>query len=382
MERIETLVYFESLMLCLVLLVVLFIANIRYWRPRIFNRLSIIYMFVALTIIFYGIWSFVDGNKELVWVNKLMTLGASISMTLACMFYYYYVLKNVGLFFRNAKFWYISSFFAIGGSTALYIISLWTGTAFYVDADGFYQRGVLFFGDLIASYAYILCGVIFALVRAHRAEFLSERHKFLTIATAIIPCVILGVVNNVIPYPYGLPIVFYGIVISLLIIFTASTTGRVTKDSLTGLNNRHAFDTMLIKASKKRGPTDLYLFICDINGFKGINDTYGHTVGDEVLIRLSATLENVAEEYKAVVGRWGGDEFVAYLEANDERTANEFASSLKARIFTECNTDPRFIVSISIGWSKLREFESMKHFFDEADHKLYEDKKKFHQLNG
>ena len=38
-------------------------------------------------------------------------------------------------------------------------------------------------------------------------------------------------------------------------------------------------------------------------------------------------------------------------------------------------------VSVSVGMAKLREYETMKHLFEEADHKLYEDKKKFHQLN-
>ena len=69
------------------------------------------------------------------------------------MFYYYYVLKQVGITMKNGRFWYISSFFAIAGSFVLYIISIWTETAFYIDEAGHYQRGVLFFGDLIASYA-------------------------------------------------------------------------------------------------------------------------------------------------------------------------------------------------------------------------------------
>ena len=282
MEQIGHLVYFESLVLCLVLLLVLFIANLRYWRPVIFNRLSLIYVFVALTIICYAAWSFVDGNKDLVWLNKILTIGSSFFMVLSCMFYYYYVLKHVGITFENGRFWYISSFFAIAGALLLYVISYWTGTAFYIDADGKYQRGLLFFGDLIASYAYVACGVVFALVKSVKSELLSEKHKFLTFALAIIPCVALGIVNNILPYPYGLPTVFYGILVSLLIVFSASSAGRVTRDPLTKLLNRFSFDTLLAQAIKKKGQ-DLYLLMIDINGFKGINDTFGHTVGDEVL---------------------------------------------------------------------------------------------------
>ena len=119
----------------------------------------------------------------------------------------------------------------------------------------------------------------------------------------------------------------------------------------------------------------------DINGFKGINDTFGHTVGDEVLMRISTTLANVCDDYKATVARWGGDEFTVFIETGDELVAQKLLVDLKTRVLTECNQDERFTVSISVGMSKLREYETMKHFLEEADHKLYEDKKKFHRLN-
>ena len=98
-------------------------------------------------------------------------------------------------------------------------------------------------------------------------------------------------------------------------------------------------------------------------------------------MRISKTLEDVCEEYKATIARWGGDEFVVYFETKDDETAYKLLVALKTKVLTECNADERFTVSISGGYSKLREYETMKHLFDEADHKLYEDKKKFHRLN-
>ena len=384
MQRVGNLIYLESLILCLIILVVLFIANLRYWRPLIINRLSLIYIFVAATILSYAAWVFLDGHPSYAWLNKILTVTSSAFMTLSCMFYYYLVLKSVGINFQNGKFWYISSFFAIAGSLILYIISIWTGTAFYIDSEGHYQRGVLFFGDLIASYAYVACGIVFAVAKAVKADNLSERHKYTTMATAIIPTIILGIVNNVLPFPYGLPTVFYGIIVSLLIMFASSSAGRVTRDGLTGLLNRFAFDRLLsqtINRSSHNDSTRLWLLVIDINGFKGINDTYGHAVGDDVLIKLAATLEKVCKDFDATVGRWGGDEFIAYMETGEDAIAQNLWQTLKARVATDCNDDPRFTVSVSVGMAKLREYETMKHLFEEADHKLYEDKKKFHQLN-
>ncbi len=380
--ELNQLIYIESLVLYLAILVVLFVANLRYWRPLVINRLSMVYIMVAATIVLNIGWSFVNGKPSLAWLNKLLTIASSITMTMSCFFYYYYSLKRVGLEFKNAKFWYISSFFAIGGSATLFIVSFWTGTAFYIDEAGLYQRGPLFYGDLIASYAYIICGFIFSLVKAYKSELLSDKRKYLTIALAVIPSVLLAILDSVLPYPNVLPTLFFGTIISLLILFASSSAGRMTRDTLTGLLNRFAFDASLNRASKRRDNGSLWLFVVDINRFKGINDTFGHSVGDVVLVKLAAVLENVCEQSKAVVGRWGGDEFVIYGEFNEDESAKRLVRDLKTKVLTECNDDERFVVSVSVGAAKLREFESLKHLFDEADHMLYEDKAKFHKLNS
>ena len=380
--ELEHLIYLESLILCLVILGVLFVANLRFWRPVIINRLSLVYIFLAVTIILYIGWRFIDGNKSLEALNKVLVVLSSVTMTLSCFFYYYYVLRHVDFKITNAKFWYISSFFAIGGSTVLFIISIWTGAAFYIDEAGFYQHGPLFFGDLIASYAYLLCGTIFSLVKASRSELLTDKHKYTTIALAVIPTVVFGVLDSVLPYPNVLPTTFFGAIISLLVLYVSSSSGRMRIDSLTGLFNRFAFDASLNRASTKKGPFSLWLFVIDINRFKQINDNFGHSVGDVVLIKLASVLESVCEQYKATAGRWGGDEFVVYGEFNEDETAQKFVADLKSKVLTECNQDERFMVSVSVGAAKLREYENVKHLFDEADHKLYEDKAKFRKMNS
>ena len=380
--ELEYLIYLESLVLCLVILGVLFVANLRFWRPVIINRLSLVYIFLAATIVLYIGWRFIDGNKSLETLNKLLSVFSSITMTLACFFYYYYVLRHIDFKITNAKFWYISSFFAIGGSAILLIVSIWTGTAFYIDEAGFYQHGLLFFGDMIASYSYLLCGTIFALVRAKRSELLTDKHKYTTIALAVIPTVVFGVLDSVLPYPNVLPTTFFGAVISLLILYVSSSSGRMRIDPLTGLFNRFAFDASLNRSSAKKDPFSLWLFVIDINRFKQINDNFGHSVGDVVLVKLASTLELVCEQYKATAGRWGGDEFVVYGEFSDDELAQKFVVDLKSKVLTECNQDERFVVSVSVGAAKLREFENVKHLFDEADHKLYEDKAKFRKMNN
>ena len=82
-------------------------------------------------------------------------------------------------------------------------------------------------------------------------------------------------------------------------------------DSLTGLLNRSAFDRMLLNRlqSRKRDDSEVFVLLFDLDGFKDVNDTFGHLVGDVVLEEVSARLLNEIPA-DAAAARWGGDEFV------------------------------------------------------------------------
>ncbi|TRY31832.1 putative bifunctional diguanylate cyclase/phosphodiesterase [Aliiglaciecola sp. M165] len=103
-------------------------------------------------------------------------------------------------------------------------------------------------------------------------------------------------------------------------------------DPLTQLYNRSAFIAQLkatVDASVERGHSIALLFI-DLNGFKKINDTLGHQVGDAVLVEIANRLGAFANDYQA--GRWGGDEFLMLLPYADSDTAMSVANALQARI--------------------------------------------------
>jgi diguanylate cyclase (GGDEF)-like protein len=86
---------------------------------------------------------------------------------------------------------------------------------------------------------------------------------------------------------------------------------EATHDPLTGVLNRRAILDALARqlSRERRHPEGLAVGICDIDHFKLVNDTYGHTVGDEVLCRFAWTLESNLRPYD-YLGRFGGEEFV------------------------------------------------------------------------
>jgi diguanylate cyclase (GGDEF)-like protein len=91
---------------------------------------------------------------------------------------------------------------------------------------------------------------------------------------------------------------------------------QATRDQLTGLLNRRG-----LVLSAEQIPGHLGVLFCDLDGFKGVNDTLGHAAGDELLEKVARRLENSMRE-ESVLGRMGGDEFVVVVPgASDEDLA-------------------------------------------------------------
>ncbi|UNC93421.1 HD domain-containing phosphohydrolase [Candidatus Contubernalis alkaliaceticus] len=101
-------------------------------------------------------------------------------------------------------------------------------------------------------------------------------------------------------------------------------------DSLTGLYNRVFLEQEMQRLDTKR-QLPISMIMCDLNGLKLINDTYGHSTGDEMLVRAANILRKYCRE-KDIIARWSGDEFVVLLP---QTTIIEAAAICK-RIVQEC----------------------------------------------
>ncbi len=122
-------------------------------------------------------------------------------------------------------------------------------------------------------------------------------------------------------------------------------------DTLTGLPNRHEFGqclTRAIEALSQDGPS-FAVFYVDLDGFKGVNDTLGHEVGDELLVEVSKRLHRNRDS-EAVISRLAGDEFAAiHLLSCPDTTisvAQEISAALKEPFHLGNNT---IRISASIG---------------------------------
>ena len=124
------------------------------------------------------------------------------------------------------------------------------------------------------------------------------------------------------------------------------------QDALTGLPNRVLFeqslDNGLIQA--KRHGCGLAVLFIDIDKFKSINDTYGHDMGDKVLIMVADRLKSTVRE-EDMISRWAGDEFVCLLlEVKQEADVTRLAENIVNWISETCEFNGTVIsISVSIG---------------------------------
>lgn len=147
-----------------------------------------------------------------------------------------------------------------------------------------------------------------------------------------------------------------------------------TTDTLTGIANRRRFnlalDAELLRADRHDIP--LALILMDIDHFKRINDTYGHPVGDSVLVEFARAVE-VNIRASDLFARWGGEEFIImapHVELENVRIlADKLRQSVESCSFTEVGT-----VTCSIGATLYVPGESEQELLARVDAALYEAK--------
>jgi diguanylate cyclase (GGDEF)-like protein/PAS domain S-box-containing protein len=145
-------------------------------------------------------------------------------------------------------------------------------------------------------------------------------------------------------------------------------------DALTGLfNRRHLYQRLASEMDLvKRYAHPLSIVIFDLDHFKKVNDTFGHRVGDEVLVRTAATLTASVREVD-VAGRHGGEEFMLILPHASLAQACEVAERIRADLDAMTWPQAGLHVTISAGVSQYAG-ETIDAFIDVADHRLYEAK--------
>lgn len=245
------------------------------------------------------------------------------------------------------------------------IISIFTGIVFSIDENGNLVRGVLgYFPYIIVGfYCFIL---IYALIRHSNKQIIE-----------IVPIVFLAfsfLTGLIFPLIFGRDyskIFCTTIGIAVFVYYVFLILELTKKDALTGLLNRQAYYSSINNSAK-----DITAIISiDMNGLKKINDTLGHSAGDEAIITVSSCFFKVLR-FKYSAYRIGGDEFVIICKKTSEGELLDLIANIRKKI-----SETKY--TISIGYShSIEQNKDIEKMVKESDEMMYKDKTLFYSKNS
>lgn len=146
-------------------------------------------------------------------------------------------------------------------------------------------------------------------------------------------------------------------------------------DTLTGIYNHGRIESELSNAIEElqKGEKPVSLMMLDIDFFKNVNDTYGHSVGDEILKAFVYSIKEKIQAYDIKLGRWGGEEFVCVCYGFDAEALRAVAEEIREWI-ADKTYDKIGKMTCSIGLTTLDRADTAQEAFTRLDEALYEAK--------
>jgi len=222
------------------------------------------------------------------------------------------------------------------------------------------KLGLMLLGVFLAIISFILLIPDNLLLHAHYSSELKVR-IILVFSLAILLASV---------YEY-----FNEVLFSEIKYITYKLNNIANEDQLTKIYNRRGI-LNIIELSKQQNISSYGLILCDIDYFKKFNDTYGHEIGDKVLIHIANIIKNTIEN-KGVVARWGGEEFLIFLPKSDEIKTYLIAKEIRQKVIsTPISIDNKELkVTLSMGYTVAFSIKTdIDTLIKEADRYMYEAK--------
>ena len=256
---------------------------------------------------------------------------------------------------------------------------------FSIDESGALVKQVLYFPLMFVLYGYVIVFGIISLVFFFSTQNDFAKEQYGLVAIYMIPVTVSGFIRYSV---WTIPSFSIGLTVATLIIYIFQMRDLISIDALTGINNRRQGERFFIEQIKRINEEPhstidcLYLFMMDLNKFKSINDTYGHTEGDKALIAAAEVLKEACSHIRrrCIMSRFGGDEFVIGVVFTPEEAhlLHEKIQLLIKKKNEELNAP--YKISISIGFTYYKkEYKDFRTFLSNADELMYEMKEIAHR---
>ncbi|MBQ7080322.1 MAG: diguanylate cyclase [Fibrobacter sp.] len=253
------------------------------------------------------------------------------------------------------------------------VVNFFVPIIFSIDENNVYARGPWFMIKNILEVVLMADGVIIYLISLFRSGGIKF-YPVLQFVWPIFICVCLQM------FFYGISTIWVGIAVGYTNLMLALQNENIFIDKLTGLYNRYYLDKILGELKRKR---KIAMMMLDMNGFKSINDNFGHSQGDEALVSLADILEKTVGA-DGTVTRFAGDEFVILLNTEKENIVEKCKAQIKENL-DEFNkgSQKNYKLSASIGFGVFNLSEgSADQILKIIDKRMYEDKKAYYALKS
>lgn len=309
-------------------------------------------------------------TKGFLFLNFADNLVYYVSAVAAGYFWFMFAEYSIDGWTKNKRRAGAICFIPVAINFVLGVASYWTGILFSINEAGHYERGSLFYINTISCYVYTIAASLHALIKSFSAVSVMKKNEYRIIAGYVIFPFAIGILQIVFPQ---VPTVCLAMALPIVYVHTRLQDLKVSTDYLTNMNNRNQLMRYLT-GRFRNNPENLYLFMMDVDKFKSINDTYGHTEGDNALISTADKLKEVAQEFGGIIARYGGDEF-AYATDLPNKNVDDVKSLIASKML-EASERHVFDIRLSVGTAAYEAGMKISELIAKADDALYEDKKR------
>lgn len=240
--------------------------------------------------------------------------------------------------------------------------------AFYLTNENIYVRGPLFF--ILPCVSYIYFGYNLYFIYKHRRKFTSSEVVIFS-SFYIIPAVFTSIQLRYTDYLTT----WSSTAIIIVFTYVFILNDQANRDSLTGLQNRLAFENYAQNIAHKKF-NKLFIVYIDIDEFKKINDQYGHDEGDEAIRTFASLLVKSFLLRKNKVIRLGGDEFIILVEEEKQEKVAAYLQNLTQNVEAYNNREEKqYKLKFSYGMAfYTNEYKNIHQLLKYVDQLMYEQK--------
>ena len=305
---------------------------------------------------------------------------ASLSCVSLCPFMFF-IFTTVKIDFSPVRKRWIRIVSSIPAAAVLVMIVLspWTGWIFSLDDENSLVHGPMYMFMLVASSLYLFAVICIAGVNVVRAKTMVKRKSSGALLLSVAMIVAFVVIDDMLDKVTVLPVAVFGVI---LVIFINLLESNINNDALTGMNNRRKADEYMMDQLSGVSPErPLYLYMCDLNSFKSINDIYGHTEGDEALRVCSGVLKRTIARYNGFAARFGGDEFMLAWQPDEKADPESLIRDVQGLLEEQARELSKpYHLTMSIGYAVCEDRrESLTSCIKRADEMLYRRKEEFYR---